>query len=63
MSDIAKSIGVILAALALLGATLGAWIQHIVTCIQNQEWLLLIAGAFIAPVGMIHGWGIWLGWW
>ena len=40
---------------------LAAWITHIVTCLIQAKYLLLIAGAFIAPVGVIHGIGIWFG--
>lgn len=39
----------------------GGWITHIITCLIQAKYLLLITGAFIAPVGVIHGIGIWLG--
>jgi hypothetical protein len=42
-------------------ATLGAWITHVVTCIQTESWIFLLAGAICFPVGIIHGWMIWLG--
>lgn len=48
---------------ALIIITMGAWIQHIITCINDAEWLFLIAGAILPFIGMIHGWGIWLGVW
>ncbi len=38
-----------------------AWITHIFHCLFTAKYLLLIAGAFIAPVGVIHGIGIWFG--
>ena len=38
-----------------------AWITHIVTCILAHEWLFMIIGAFIAPIGVVHGVMIWLG--
>jgi hypothetical protein len=40
-----------------------AWLTHVVTCIQSGRFLLLIAGAIAFPIGVIHGWGIWLGFW
>jgi hypothetical protein len=40
-----------------------AWITHVVTCIQQDRIPLLIAGAIAFPIGVIHGWGIWLGFW
>lgn len=42
-------------------AVLAAWITHIIYCISAHLYLLLLAGAFIAPVGVIHGVMIWFG--
>jgi len=42
---------------------IAAWITHVVTCIKAASWALLFIGAIIFPVGVIHGWGIWLGVW
>ena len=55
--------GCFLATVVLVIATLAGWLTHIVVCIQNQEWLLLIAGAILFPIGIIHGWGCWFGFW
>lgn len=40
---------------------LGAWITHIITCLLTGKYLLLLVGAIVAPVGMLHGVGIWFG--
>ena len=40
---------------------MAAWITHIIVCIKSASFLLLIAGAFIFPVGVIHGIGVWFG--
>ena len=40
---------------------LGAWIQHIVTTIQAEVYGQMFIGAFVFPVGILHGLGIWLG--
>ena len=40
---------------------LGAWITHIIHCLVTAKYLLLIAGGFIFPVGVVHGIGIWFG--
>ncbi len=40
---------------------IAAWITHIVHCLMYAKYLLLIAGAIVAPVGIIHGIGIWFG--
>lgn len=57
--------------LGLIAASVAGWITHIVVTIQYPTdggdsvayAALLIVGAFMAPVGVIHGWGIWLGAW
>lgn len=38
-----------------------AWVTHVIHCLVHAKYLLLIAGGFIFPVGMIHGIGIWFG--
>ncbi len=40
-----------------------AWFTHVVRCINTEEWIFLLAGAIMAPIGIIHGWGIWCGVW
>lgn len=40
---------------------LASWFTHIFHCLFAAKYLLLIAGAFIFPVGVIHGVGIWFG--
>lgn len=48
---------------AILAVPFGAWMTHVITCIQKEDWLFLIAGAIAAPVGIVHGIGIWFGAW
>jgi hypothetical protein len=38
-----------------------AWLTHIYVCIKAAAWGLLIAGAIFFPIGVLHGWGVWLG--
>jgi hypothetical protein len=38
-----------------------AWLTHVIVCLLQAKYLLLIAGAIIFPVGIIHGFGLWLG--
>ncbi len=40
-----------------------AWLTHVINTIQNEEWIFLLAGAIFAPIGVIHGIGIWFGFW
>lgn len=49
--------------IAFIVAIVAPWINHIVYCFQSEKYLLLIAGAIVAPVGWIHGLGLWLGFW
>lgn len=42
---------------------IASWITHVIVCIQNSEWLFLIAGAIAVPVAWIHGTGVWFGVW
>jgi hypothetical protein len=37
------------------------WITHIVVCIQDESWVLLLAGALAFPIGIVHGIGSWFG--
>lgn len=50
-------------AVILMIASVAAWLTHVVTCISDDRWGLLIAGGIVFPVGIIHGIGIWLGAW
>lgn len=38
-----------------------AWLTHVVTCLSTASWGFLIAGAIMFPIGIIHGVGIWFG--
>ncbi len=39
-----------------------AWLTHVVVSIKTASWILLLVGAFVFPVGCVHGTGIWFGW-
>ena len=54
--DAGELLGYVLVAWAIL-----SWITHIVVCIQQATWILLLVGAFVFPVGCIHGTGVWFG--
>lgn len=59
-----KAVSLAILAWFVLAATLVAgWFTHVIVCIQQHEWLLLIAGCILAPVGTIHGIGHWFGAW
>lgn len=35
------------------------WINHIMYCFENSEWVLLLVGAIAAPLGALHGIYLW----
>ena len=47
--------------IAFVLASFAAWITHVFTCLEAEQWGFLIAGAIFFPVAMIHGVGIWFG--
>lgn len=38
-----------------------AWLTHVITSLNEGWWGFLIAGALFFPIGIIHGIGLWLG--
>ncbi|MDO3431148.1 hypothetical protein QWJ46_00475 [Rhizobium sp. CBN3] len=45
----------------LIVGSIAAWITHVIVCIKTSAWVLLAFGCIVAPVGVIHGLGVWLG--
>ncbi len=39
----------------------GSWLTHVVTCLIQAKYLLLLVGVIFPPIGVIHGFGNWLG--
>lgn len=37
-----------------------AWFSHVIFTIMHEMWVLLVIGALLAPIGVIHGFMIWL---
>jgi hypothetical protein len=46
---------------AVVVAAIGAWLTHIFTCLADGSIGLLVAGALMFPIGIIHGFGLWFG--
>lgn len=42
--------------------SVAAWLTHIIYCLSHDLWGFLIAGAIAFPIGIIHGIGLWFGW-
>jgi hypothetical protein len=53
----------ILAFIAMFITMFAAWITHVIVTIGAGAWGLLIAGAIVFPIGIIHGVGLWFGAW
>lgn len=53
----------VLAPFAFFATMFAAWITHVIVTIGAGAWGLLIAGAILFPVGIIHGIGAWFGAW
>jgi hypothetical protein len=47
--------------ISLLLGSAAAWVTHVIVCIQHAAWVLLAFGCIVAPVGVVHGVGVWLG--
>ena len=45
------------------GLAAAGWITSIVACVSENRLGLLIVNLSLFPVGIVHGWGIWLGVW
>jgi hypothetical protein len=64
MSDATETLMIFLAAVVSMTLALGtiaAWITHVIVCIKASAWILLLFGCIVAPVGVIHGVGVWFG--
>lgn len=55
-------IGVVFASV-LGGGLVIAWLTHVVVCLKMAMWGFLIAGAIFFPIAIVHGIGIWFGYW
>jgi hypothetical protein len=49
--------------LVFFGALFVSWCTHIFTCLSEDQWGFLLAGAIMFPIGVIHGFGILIGIW
>lgn len=45
----------------LLVVPFSAWIQHFITSINEELWVLLVIGVFVFPIGILHGFLVWFG--
>jgi len=45
--------------ITLIVIAISSWLTHVIYCFQSKEYLMLIAGAIVAPLGMLHGIYLW----
>jgi hypothetical protein len=57
------TIAAIAASVAFAATSIAAMITHIIVCIHAAAWGLLIAGALLPFIGIIHGVGCWFKAW
>lgn len=50
-----------LLAVIVILASIAAWFTHVFVCLSEEAWGFLIAGAIMFPIAIIHGFGIWFG--
>lgn len=60
-ADLVSGLGCVGAWFAIMGTLGAAWITHVIVCIKASAWILLAFGCVVAPVGIIHGIGVWFG--
>jgi hypothetical protein len=58
-----KSLPLALFILTMAITNISAWATHVIYCIDHEQWGFLIAGALAFPIAIIHGFGIWFGFW
>lgn len=63
MKNIKTQTGNVAISLVVFLACVAAWVTHIITCLSDEKWGFLIAGALAFPIAIVHGFGIWLGVW
>jgi hypothetical protein len=61
-ADVGEAICSILALVLIFVVPVAGWITHVVVCLKTASWGFLIAGAIFFPIGIIHGIGLWFGW-
>lgn len=55
--------GIILGGLTIGLSVFAGWVTHIVICLQDENYILLVIGVIGFPIGIVHGIGHWFGAW
>ncbi len=49
--------------LVVMTLSVAAWFTHLFVCFSDDRWGFLIAGAIMFPIAIVHGVGVWFGFW
>jgi hypothetical protein len=60
-SEVVYGLAAIIFVTVSIVGSMAAWVTHVIATIQAGSYILLAVGAFIAPIGVIHGIMIWFG--
>ena len=44
-----------------IALALGSWLTHVLVCLSAGKWVLLVVGALVVPIAIVHGTGYWFG--
>ena len=61
MKDPVTAAIAILATVFVLATIAAAYVQHFITAINGEQWVVLVIGAIMPPLGVLHGILVWLG--
>lgn len=63
MNTIARNRTALVRFLIIVGVAAAAvgWLMHVMWCLMIASYVLMVGGALVFPVGIVHGWGLLLG--
>ena len=61
MKDPVSAAIAILAIVFVVATIVAAYIQHFITTISGEQWVVLVVGAVMPPLGVLHGILVWMG--
>lgn len=56
-----KAFSIAAASIAFIFTWIAAWVTHVLVCIKAAAWVLLVIGIVVPPIGIVHGVGVWFG--
>ena len=59
--EVATGCSIAMLYITLAFASAGGMATHLINTVKDEQYVLLTFGLLVPPVGVIHGWLIWLG--